>query len=73
MNPATAVELADWRRATAALYARVREQAGPAAAHALWRDGRDQMMRSHPQSPLPPTDPMRASGVPGWPYDAALR
>ena len=35
MNPATAVELADWRRATAALYARVREQAGPAAAHTL--------------------------------------
>lgn len=73
MNPATAVELADWRRATAALYARVREQAGPAAAHALWRDGRDRMMRSHPQIPLPPTDPMRASRVPGWPYDAALR
>jgi uncharacterized protein len=61
MNPATAVELADWRRATAALYARVREQAGPAAAHALWRDGRDRMMRSHPQSPLPPTDPMRGA------------
>ena len=73
MNPETALELADWRRATAALYGRVREQPDPAAGHALWREGRDQMMRSHPQSPLPPADPLRESGVPYWPYDAALR
>jgi hypothetical protein len=45
MNPATAFELADWRGAAAALYARVRDQADPAAAHALWRNGRDLMMR----------------------------
>ena len=31
------------------------------------------MMRSHPQSPLPAADPMRACGVPYWPYDPALR
>jgi hypothetical protein len=37
MNRATALELADWRRATAALYARVRDQADAAAAHALFR------------------------------------
>ena len=73
MTPETALQLADWRRQNAALYARVREQADPAAAHALWRDGRDQMMRSHPQSPLPAGDPMRVSGVPYWPYDPALR
>jgi uncharacterized protein len=73
MDPVTALELADWRRATAALYARVRDQADPAAAHALWRDGRDLMMRSYPQSPLPADDPMRTSGVPYWPYDPALR
>jgi uncharacterized protein len=73
MDPVTALALADWRRATAALYARARDQADPAAAHALWRDGRDLMMRSHPQSPLPADDPLRASGVPYWPYDPALR
>jgi uncharacterized protein len=73
MNPEAAVQLADWRRHTASLYTRVREQADPAAAHALWRDGRDQMMRSHPQSPLPADDPMRTRGVPYWPYDPALR
>ena len=73
MNPEDAMQLADWRRQTAELFARVREQADPAVAHALWRDGRDQMMRSHPQSPLPLGDPMRARGVPYWPYDPALR
>jgi hypothetical protein len=49
MNPVAALQLADWRRQTAALDAQVREQADPAAAHALWRDGRDQMMGSHSQ------------------------
>jgi uncharacterized protein len=73
MNPVTALELASWRRATAALYAQARDQADPAAGHKLWREGRDQMMRTHPQSPLPPGDPLRATGVPYWPYDAALR
>jgi uncharacterized protein (DUF1684 family) len=73
MDPVTALQLADWRRATAALYARVREQADPAAAHALWRSGRDELMRSHPQSALPEGDPLRATGVPYWPYDPALR
>ena len=73
MDPVTAMQLADWRRATAALYARVRDQADPAAAHALWREGRDRLMRSHPQSPLAAGDPLRAGGVPYWPYDPALR
>ena len=73
MNPVTALQLAEWRRETAALYAGVRRQADPAAAHALWRDGRGRLLRSHPQSPLPPDDPMRVRGVPYWPYDPALR
>ena len=73
MNPVTALQLAEWRRETGALYAGVRGQADPAAAHALWRDGRDRLLRSHPQSPLPPDDPMRVRGVPYWPYDPALR
>ena len=72
MDPVTALQLAEWRRATAALYARVREQADPVAAHALWRAGRDGLMSSHPQSALPEGDPLRVTGVPYWPYDLAL-
>ena len=73
MDPVTALQLADWRGATAALYARVREQPDPAVAHALWRAGRDALMTSHPQSALPEGDPLRVTGVPYWPYDRALR
>jgi len=73
MDPVTALQLADWRRATAALYARVREQADPAAAHALWRAGRDRLMSAHPQTALPDGDPLRVTGLPYWPYDPALR
>jgi uncharacterized protein len=73
MNPETALQLAGWRRETAALYAGVRDHADAAAAHAVWRTERDRMLRSHPQSPLSATDPMRASGVPYWAYDPALR
>src|SRR5215469_18475053 len=73
MNPATALQLADWRRETAALYSRVRAETDPATAHALWQEGRMRLMRSHPQSALPAGDPLRVSGVPYWPYDPALR
>lgn len=73
MDQVTALQLADWRRATFLLYARAREQADPAAAHALWRAGRDALMSSHPQSALPEGDPLRVTGVPYWPYDPALR
>jgi uncharacterized protein len=65
--------LVDWRRRVAALYAAVRAEAEPPQAHALWRRGRDELMREHPQSPLAPEDELRRSGVPYWPYDPELR
>lgn len=67
------LELADWRRAVAELYAAVRTDPDPVTAHRLWHAGRDRLFRTHPQSPLPPDDPMRATGVPYWPYDPAMR
>jgi uncharacterized protein len=67
------LELADWRRRVAALYAAVRAEDDPRRGHERWRQGRDELFRSHPQSPLPPGDPMRATGVPYWPYDPELR
>jgi uncharacterized protein len=68
-----ALELADWRRHVAELYASVRACPDPVEGHALWRRGRDELFRHHPQSPLPPDDPMRSTGLPYWPYDPALR
>jgi uncharacterized protein (DUF1684 family) len=66
------LQLIDWRRRVAALYAAVRADPSPVAAHALWRRGRDELMREHPQSPLLPGDELRR-GIPYWPYDPDLR
>jgi uncharacterized protein len=67
------LELVDWRRTVAGLYAAVRAEDDPRRGHELWRRGRDELFREHPQSPLPPGDPMRTTGVPYWPYDPELR
>jgi uncharacterized protein (DUF1684 family) len=67
------VLLADWRRRVSELYAAVRAENQPEHAHALWRAGRDELFRTHPQSPLPPADPLRGTGLPYWPYDPRLR
>ena len=69
----SALQVNDWRRQVAQLYAAVRDESDPRSAHALWRSGRDRLFRSHPQSPLGPDDPLRASGLPYWPYDPSLR
>ena len=67
------LELVDWRRRVAALYAAVRAEPAAAQAHALWRRGRDDLMREHPQSPLLPGDELRRTGVSYWPYDPDVR
>ena len=69
----TELEVASWRRMVSELYAAVRAEDDPQAGHELWRRGRDGLFRTHPQSPLPPGDPLRATGLPYWPYDPALR
>jgi len=69
----TELELASWRRLTNELYAAVRAEDDPRRGHELWRRGRDDLFRSHPQSPLPPGDPLRDTGLPYWPYDPDLR
>jgi uncharacterized protein (DUF1684 family) len=72
MTSCSDLELADWRRRVAALYAAIRGDDDPERAHALWRVRRDQLFQTHPQSPLPPGDALRG-GLPYWPYDASLR
>ena len=69
----TELELTSWRRMVGELYAAVRAEDDLQRGHALWRHGRDELFRSHPQSPLLPGDPLRTTGVPYWPYDPRLR
>lgn len=68
------LELADWRRRIATLYAEVRERAtsDPRAAWERWRAVRESMYRVHPQSPVR-TSERGAFRARHWPYDPALR
>ncbi|MFI5062459.1 MAG: DUF1684 domain-containing protein [Streptosporangiales bacterium] len=65
--------LLDWRRRMARLYAEVRSEPDPAAAHEHWRRTRDELLRTHPDSPVP--QPLRVTypGAPVAPYDPRLR
>jgi hypothetical protein len=50
MSLPDAASLLDWRRKVAAIYAAVRASPDPAAAHRFWRDARNEMLATHPQS-----------------------
>ena len=65
--------LLDWKRRVFSLYAGVRAADEPAEAWQRWREARDELFRTHPQSPLP--EELRASfvGLEYWPYDADAR
>jgi hypothetical protein len=69
------LSLLDWRRTTFALYADVRRTAAesPAAAHELWRKGRDALFAEHPDSPLSPQRRKRFRGLACAPYNPAYR
>lgn len=69
----TELELADWRRRVARMYADVRflYPDDPVAAWQLWRAERDALYREHPQSPLPAAE--RGSfQAHYWGYDERL-
>jgi uncharacterized protein (DUF1684 family) len=67
------LELLDWRREVSELYAAVRRAADPAAAWRTWRLTRDRLFRTHPQSPIPPSDRPAFSGLHYFDYDPAAR
>jgi uncharacterized protein (DUF1684 family) len=67
------MDLLDWKRRVFALYAEVRAASSPDDAWHQWRDVRDELYQSHPQSPLPDTERSSFSGLSYFPYDAALR
>lgn len=72
-DPAGRLAVVDWRRRTAALYARVRAEPDPAVAHRQWAAERAEMLRRHPASPVPAEERPSYPGPPIAPYDPALR
>jgi uncharacterized protein len=73
MSVRDATLLLDWRRKVAAIYAAVRASPDPAAAHRCWQDGRDELLATHPQSPVPVAHRPRFRGVPVAPYNPRMR
>jgi uncharacterized protein (DUF1684 family) len=69
----SALTLLDWRRKVAAMYAEVRAHPDPEAAHQAWQRARNQLLASHPESPVPAAERATFTGVPVAPYDRSLR
>jgi uncharacterized protein (DUF1684 family) len=72
-TPADPIGLLDWRRGVAALYERVRADRDPARAHEQWRIGRDILLRTHSQSPIPSAERATFPGATVAAYDPSLR
>lgn len=68
-----ALEVADYRLRVADLYRTARDAAGPEAAWTAWRTARDELLRTHPQTPVAPADRPSFTGMPFFPYDPAWR
>jgi uncharacterized protein len=67
------LELLDWKRRIFELYADVRRDPDPERAWSRWRETRDMLFATHPQTPLPPETRQRFDGLPYFDYDPALR
>jgi uncharacterized protein (DUF1684 family) len=72
VTAAQTLELLDWKRRVFSLYAAVRAL-GPEAGWDLWRGTRDELFRSHPQSPLPTDRRASLAGLEYWSYDPQAR
>ena len=67
------IALVDWRSRVFDLYHRVRQAPDPHHAWNEWRATRDELFRSHSQSPLPEGDRSSFQGLAYFDYDPVLR
>lgn len=65
--------LLGWRRQVTALYAAARSAADPETGWRTWRDGRDELFATHPDSPLDEAARASFRGLPYAGYERALR
>jgi uncharacterized protein len=71
--PEEALDLLDWKRRVAELYAHVRSESKLEKAWRRWREVRDELFRWHPQSPIPPAERSSFVRLPYFDYDPAAR
>ena len=69
------LDLADWRRTVAEMYAAWRHdsESDPEAATLALRAKRDELFRTHPQTPIKPDARAGFGGLSYFPYDPAYR
>src|SRR5215471_3797739 len=73
MTVAETLALLDWKRRVFAVYAEIRASADPEQAWRMWREARDELFRTHPQSPLPAEERASFQAIDYWPYDPDAR
>lgn len=69
MELTEAIQLADYRQRVAGIYTRVRQLGCNQASWSEWRANRDELFRTHPQSPLPETSRQDFAGLVYFHYD----
>jgi hypothetical protein len=69
------LDLLDWRRQVAVMWATWRDEAAddPAAATERFRSAKDRLFAAHAQSPLPAAERPGFAGLAYWPYDPGYR
>jgi uncharacterized protein len=67
------LELVDWRRRVAELFVDLRRRPPDAATAAWFRQHKDELFRTHPQSPIPADERARFGGLRYWPFDPSAR
>lgn len=67
------LELLDWRRRVAELFAQLRQRSADAETLHWFRAQKDDLFRSHPQSPIPREEREKFSGLAYWPFDPEAR
>jgi uncharacterized protein (DUF1684 family) len=67
------LDLLEWKRRVFALYGEVRAAVDPEEAWRLWRSVKDELFRTHPQSPIPAEKRETFAGLPYFEYDPAWR
>ena len=68
-----ALALLDYRRRVAALYGETRAGPEPEPAWRRWRQVRDELFATHPQSPIPEADRLNFTEVSYYDYDPGFR
>ena len=73
VKTANYLQLLDWRRRVAELFAELRRRPADAETCAWFRRAKDELYRVHPQTPLTSEAGAAFAGLPYWPFDPAAR